>query len=257
MALRELRPTASFLDAMDNFPEFHHGLSRRAMQRHENALAEEVDLVVASSTFLAGKFRGRGLRVARVLNGCTVTPLPDRNPDGRRDPVLGYLGCLGPWFDWPLVARLAQQLPRIRVELVGPCAQRPPADLPSNVRLFPACAQTETAGHLARFSAGLIPFLRNTLTAAVDPIKFYEYRAAGLPVLSTSFGEMALRGSHDGVYFLDRTDDLESVVTRALDRRISRIETEQFRRDHDWQCRFRQADPFHSLFPPQTLTPAA
>ena len=248
-ALRELRPTASFYDAMDNFSEFHRGLARRAMRHSENSLAAEVDLVVASSTFLAGKFRRRGLRVARVLNGCTPAPLPDRKPEGNRNPVLGYVGCMGQWFDWPLVVRLARQLPRVRVELVGPCVGRPPVGLPPNVRLFPPCAQAETAEHLARFSAGLIPFRRNALTAAVDPIKFYEYRAAGLPVLSTTFGEMALRRSHHAVYFLDRTEDLQSVVSQALNHRFSRIELEQFRREHHWQYRFQQADPFHSLLP--------
>jgi glycosyltransferase involved in cell wall biosynthesis len=257
MALRELRPTASFYDAMDNFPEFHRGLSRRAMQRCENALAAEVDLVVASSTFLAGKFRRRGLRVVKVLNGCSPAPLPDRETDGRRDPVLGYLGCMGQWFDWPLVVRLAQQLPGVRVELVGPCTGSPPAGLPPNVCLLPPCAQTQTAGYLARFGAGLIPFLRNSLTAAVDPIKFYEYRAAGLPVLSTTFGEMALRSAQDGVYFLDRTEDLPSVVNQALSRRFNRIETEQFRREHDWRQRFQDGDPFGSLFSLTTLAPAA
>ena len=40
------------------------------MRRHEDAIAAEVDLVVASSTFLADKFARRGLRVEKVLNAC-------------------------------------------------------------------------------------------------------------------------------------------------------------------------------------------
>jgi hypothetical protein len=257
MALRELRPTASFYDAMDDFPEFHRGLSRRVMRRREDALAAEVDLVLASSSYLAGKFRRRGLRVVKVLNGCNPGPLPEWNPNLQRSPVLGYLGCLSQWFDWPLVARLAEQLPWIRIELVGPCLRRPPIDLPSNVSLLAACPQTQTAEHLARFSAGLIPFLRNSLTAGVDPIKYYEYRAAGLPVLSTTFGEMALRGGQDGVHFLDRAEDLRPVVAQALSHQFSRGETEQFRRNHDWKRRFQHADPFRPLFSPRALAPAA
>ena len=68
---------------------------------------------------------------------------------------------------------------------------------------------------------------------------------------------MALRGAQDGVYFLDRAEDLRSVVAQALSHRFSRGETEEFRRDHDWKRRFQQADPFRSLFSPRTLAPAA
>jgi len=256
-ALRQLRPAAAFYDAMDNFPEFHRGLSRRSMRRHEDAIAVEVDLVVASSTFLAEKFARRGLRVAKVLNACTMPSLPVRQPAAGQQPVLGYVGCLGHWFDWPLLVRLAKQLPEIAIELVGPCAARPPARLPPNIRLLPPCPQDAVDAHLARFSAGLIPFRRTPLSAGVDPIKFYEYRAAGLPVLSTTFGEMALRGPGDGVYFLDRADDLPALVSQAISHPLAAAAIEQFRGRHNWQARFRQADPFGALLGARTLRPAA
>jgi hypothetical protein len=259
-ALRELRPAASFFDAMDNFPEFHRGLSRRAMRRHEDAIAEEVDLVLTSSTFLAAKFTRRGLRVEKVLNACEIGKADGggRPAEGSPSPcVLGYLGCLGRWFDWPLVVRLAEATPQARLELIGPCAAAVPRNLPANVRMLPACKQSEVAGHLARFTAGLIPFRNNALTAGVDPIKFYEYRAAGLPVLSTSFGEMALRGRDDGVYFLDRSRDLAAVVSDALGHRYDAAQTRQFRQDNDWASRFRQATLFQSQWPASRMRRAA
>ncbi len=291
-ALDVLKPVAGFFDAMDNFPEFHCGLSRAAMRRHEDAIAAKVDLVVASSTFLEEKFARRGLRVEKILNACETNdergmmndergtindelgmmndergtingecgiergnPIHHssftihHSPDSPDSPVLGYLGCIGRWFDWPLVIRLARAMPQSRVELVGPCVAAPPRTLPANVRLFPACRQSQTAEHLARFSAGLIPFWSNRLTAGVDPIKYYEYRAAGLPVLSTSFGEMALRGRDDGVYFLDRGGDLSNVVAAALEHRCDAAETDRFRRNNNWTSRFHQSNGFRLLWP--------
>ena len=247
-ALRDLRPSASFFDAMDNFPEFYQGLSRRSMQYYEDAVAVEADLIVASSTFLADKFARRGPRVEKILNACDASHLPVWRPAPRNETVLGYLGCMGHWFDWPLVMRLAKACPDTRIELVGPCAVGPPGTLPANIRLLPPCNQREAGQCLKRFSAGLIPFRTTALTAGVDPIKFYDYRACGLPVLSTRFGEMTRRTAEDGVYFMDRTGDLSSVVAQALghaddERRIAR-----FRRDHDWRRRFEQADSFRSLF---------
>ncbi len=52
---------------------------------------------------------------------------------------------------------------------------------------------------MAEFDVGLIPFKQNALTAAVDPIKYYEYRALALPVISTDFGEMHERGDLPGL----------------------------------------------------------
>jgi glycosyltransferase involved in cell wall biosynthesis len=272
-ALRQLQPVASFYDAMDNFPEFHHGLSRWAVRRHEDAVATKVDLIVASSTFLAEKFARRGLRVEKVANACETNdqcrrqhdegkivcepPIPQSSFITHNPPILGYLGCIAHWFDWPLVIRLAKTLPQMRIELVGPCSAAPPETLPANVRLLPACQQSHAAGHLARFSAGLIPFRSSALTAGVDPIKYYEYRAAGLPVLSTSFGEMALRGRGDGVYFLDRGDDWAAAVAAALNHRCDAAEIERFQHDNNWTSRFGQSVGFRSLWPASWIRRAA
>jgi hypothetical protein len=148
-------------------------------------------------------------------------------------------------------------MPQARVELVGPCAVRPPRHLPANVRLFPACRQSEAAGHLARFTTGLIPFQNNALTAGVDPIKFYEYRAAGLPMLSTTFGEMVLRGRDDGVYFLDRTSELAAVVSAAVGHRYDADETRRFREENHWSARFNPSTCFRLYVPAPGMQRAA
>jgi hypothetical protein len=281
-ALRRLHPVASFFDAMDDFPEFHRGLSRRSVRGYEDAVAAEVDLVVASSTFLADKFTRRGLRVEKVLNGCEETDRGEEGEKGRGEdwetkqpllskspplqvspsasltaPILGYLGCIGHWFDWPLVIRLAETMPWARIELVGPCAVGPPSRLPENVTLLPACKQSEASKHLSRFSAGLIPFSSNALTAGVDPIKYYDYRAAGLQVLSTRFGEMALRGGDDGVHFLDQAGGLAEAVSAALVHRCDSTETSRFRRNNNWTSRFRRSDGLRSLLPTSRIRRAA
>jgi glycosyltransferase involved in cell wall biosynthesis len=246
-ALEKLPHRASFYDAMDNFPAFHHGLSRQSVQYYEERIASRVDMVTASSSYLAAKFMNRGLNVKKVPNAYRMATLPPWQPVNHRDVVLGYIGCLGSWFDWPLVLQLARRLPRARLELIGPRHVSPPGNLPSNIYMFPPCKQSEASNHLAGFSAGLIPFRNNSLTAGVDPIKYYEYRAAGLPVLSTSFGEMALRKAEDGVYFLDQANDLSLLVDRALRHRENRTAMTCFRRDHDWRARFITASPFNSL----------
>ena len=84
--------------------------------------------------------------------------------------------------------------------------------------------------------AGLIPFRIDPLTDCVDPVKYYEYRAMGLPVLSTRFGEMRLRGLQDRVAFLDELDrlDLRALARQAADP----AEVGAFRAANTWARRF-------------------
>jgi hypothetical protein len=157
------------------------------------------------------------------------------------------VGCIADWFDWPLVLRLASSVPEVDVELVGPCITPPPQRLPSNVKVQAGCDHRALHAHLSRFTAGLIPFRGNRLTNSVDPIKYYDYRACGLPVLSTNFGEMSYRQSEESVFFLDGGANLGATVRAAISRSIPSSVTESFRQANSWEERFASASMFRAL----------
>ena len=79
-ALQKLPHQASFYDAMDNFPEFHRGLSRQCNTILRRLDCRQVDLVLASSSYLAAKFTNRGLNVQKVLNAYPMATLPPWQP---------------------------------------------------------------------------------------------------------------------------------------------------------------------------------
>jgi hypothetical protein len=72
---------------------------------------------------------------------------------------------------------------------------------------------------MREFAVGLIPFKVDALTEGVDPIKYYEYRALGLPVVGTPFGELR-RKTGDGGLFLTGASDPLSSVRAALAHRV-------------------------------------
>ena len=90
----------------------------------------------------------------------------------------------------------------------------------------------------------VIPFVENSLTACVDPIKYYEYRALGLPVLSSAFGEMTRRRGHNGVYLIDRNANMTELVSEALANCATAESTAHFRLNNSWERRFDQAGIF-------------
>ena len=157
-------------------------------------------------------------------------------------PVLGYVGTIGHWFDWALVFGLAQANPSMCIRLIGPAYMPPPANLPKNIELLPACDHVTAIRFMQEFSVGLIPFKQNDLTASVDPIKFYEYRALGLPVLSTRFGEMTLRDGETGVFLINDQSDLASQVRTAMTYKSVISEIQAFREANSWEARFDESN---------------
>jgi glycosyltransferase involved in cell wall biosynthesis len=62
-------------------------------------------------------------------------------------------------------------------------------DLP-NVRLLGHKAYSELPAYLNCFNVAVIPFKNNELTRGVNPVKLYEYLAAGKPVVSSDLPEV-------------------------------------------------------------------
>ncbi len=232
----------SFYDAMDDFPAFYSGLSRRSMLRREDDLVARVGTILVSSTALKQRFHPHRQRMAFVPNACALESLPPvaALPSRPERVVLGYVGTIAQWFDWPLVIALARQNPSATVRLIGPVHTQVP-ELPSNVDMLPACSHADAIRAMSSFSIGLIPFKRTPLTVSVDPIKYYEYRALGLPVISTPFGEMCHHQSDGGVLLADEHADLARCVATALERHDDPDAIEAFRAANGWDARFDQS----------------
>jgi hypothetical protein len=256
-ALKELRPAHSFYDAMDDFPEFYSGVSKVSVRALEQQIVQLVDVVVTASSELWRKFSAMGHRRRFMANAFDMSALPPPSPPRGR-PVFGYVGCIGSWFDWSLIVRLADAFPDFPVHIAGPCYAQPPRRLPQNVQLFPACAAARAVEHFQSFSVGIIPFKRSPLTDAVDPVKYYGYRAMGLPVLSTAFGEMAHRGVGDRTFLIGDCDAVAETAGAALasaGEDGSAAEVMRFRAEHGWRRRLEDARFFESAeFTPATAS---
>ena len=162
-------------------------------------LLREADRVCVTSGPLVQLARSGGARNPRPIgNGVEVArfqaaPPADFLPGEAGAPVLGYVGSLHSWFDVPLVATLARSLPEARVVLVGPAhpstrgeLERASESTPNLFWLGPK-PYSEIPSIVRAFRVGLIPFRRTPLTEAVNPVKLYEYAAAGVPCVTTRF----------------------------------------------------------------------
>ena len=181
-------------DIMDDFPYFFHGRSRSSMHLMMKQLISKVKYVWFSSHNLEKNYSYLATKYRVILNASSSTLLSKKiqYKRNRNKIIYGYIGSINSWFDWNFVDKLAKTRPNSEIWIIGP-RYIPIPLLPDNVKILPAIEHGEVGKYLSYFSYGLIPFKQNELTDSVDPVKYYEYIAYDIPVISTNFGEMKIR----------------------------------------------------------------
>jgi teichuronic acid biosynthesis glycosyltransferase TuaH len=184
-------------DVMDDYSHFSKGISSKNISRNFNAIISRVNRCFFSSNNLMNKYGGLCDSSHLILNACDqefyqrcLMMQKDKCRDHR---VFGYVGSIAQWFDWDVIIKLALDNPQDKVILIGPNYEVSIPNLPANIELKKAVSHDKIPEIMSSFDFGLIPFKINELTQSVDPVKYYEYVACGLTVISTHFGEMTLR----------------------------------------------------------------
>ncbi|NBF10150.1 glycosyltransferase family 1 protein [Pseudomonas sp. Fl4BN1] len=235
----------SFYDIMDNVPAFYRGWSRRAMRQRQHETAKAVTTALASCSTLQHYWQRQQVDTRLLLNACASERLPSvplSRPAGNAGrPVFGYVGTLAKWFDWDFVLSLALAFPQAEVRLIGLQHGASPTSLPANILRLPSLPHLAALAAMTEFDVGLIPFKSNDITRFVDPIKYYEYRALGLPVVSTAFGEMTVRRHIPGVFLSDSVADIPRSIQQALAFSEPLADTLKFREANSWAKRFESA----------------
>src|SRR5262249_29291815 len=102
-----------------------------------------------------------------------------------------YYGAISAWFDVEAVRFAAERHPEWTFVLIGDSrgAALDSLDALANVHRMGEVAYSELPSHVAAFDVCTIPFDRTPLTEATDPVKLYEYRATGNPIVARRLPE--------------------------------------------------------------------
>ena len=195
----------------------------------ENQAAAHADITFVTSTNLANLKRPFAKRIEYYFNAADVEvfqrtrtetfPRP-AELEGRPGPVIGFVGNLDELrIDYPLLKKIALAHPDKTLLLVGPINSPEPKalglDQLPNVVFAGSRRLHELPPLLQHMDCVLIPFLCNTLTKSIYPLKINEYLAAGKPVVSTAFSE-DIRGFAPHIYLAENHDHFLAQIGPAL-----------------------------------------
>jgi glycosyltransferase involved in cell wall biosynthesis len=209
----------------------YYGLTpdaRRHTEELEKRMIAFADLVIVVSRRLYESKRQFNSKTYLVPNGVNyeayTAALKDSNiPEGLRvikTPRLGYSGLIGDRLNFDMLIDMAQRHPEWSLVFVGEVLlsqQTKPWEtllaLP-NVHYLGQVPVTQVPHYIKGFQVGLMPYLQDLHAENIDPLKLYDYLAAGIPVASIDIP--AAREFSRYIHLADSCRDFAETVRTAL-----------------------------------------
>jgi glycosyltransferase involved in cell wall biosynthesis len=228
-----------------------------------HAALERADAVTVTSPTLRRRvLEARSREVRIIRNGVEFSRFAAPSGPGRPadmppagTQVAGYVGSVYPWLDFGLLDRTIAAMGDITFVVIGPLHPSVASELARltrhpNFRYLGLKPYPDVPAYMGSLDAAIIPFKRTLLTEGVNPVKLYEYSAAGVPTVATDFSDDT--NEFADIVLIARTDaefaaHLRTAVRRRTDRDFTRT-LSAFASANDWDGRARE---FSSLLQPE------
>jgi len=257
-----LQPLAVLYDCVDYHSQFG-GLTRvETVDAMERELAQLSRTVFTTADQLQARMEQWHADVRLLPNAAetnhfetTATAPVHERLQAFKSPRVGYIGGIGAWIDQDFIVRLADARTDVQFVLIGPVEtdvsvlkKRP------NIHLLGLQPYAELPRFLAGFDAVLVPFRITDLANAVNPIKVYEYLAAGRQVIATPMHEV--KKLADLVWIADNPEAGVAILNRILggERKGTDSERQVFLLANSWSARVDKVDAELRKWVPQPLT---
>jgi glycosyltransferase involved in cell wall biosynthesis len=235
---------------VDDFLDYP-GVNQADWARMEAELLDCIDGLVVTARTLARK-RTNDCPLLHLPHGVdfehfqvapAAAPVPELEALPR--PMVGFFGLISSWVDQEVIADLSAHFPEVSFVLLG----RSEVGLERlagrrNVHCLGFVPYAELPRYARYFDVGLIPFVLNRLTRAVNPVKLMEYLALGLPVLATRLPELeAIKGP---IRLAETRDEFRAGLREVLARcgPQTRAEARDVARRNTWDRRVEQLSEF-------------
>lgn len=226
-------------DCMDHHAGFEN--NDASMLDEEDLLLTSADLVITTSQRLSDIISEKADNVI-IRNGAEVgyfVKEPKEIYLTKSRPIVGYYGAIAEWFDIDLLVKCAKQYPQYDFMLIGGVTcDISKAEKLDNIKFLGEVVYDKLTGYLKSFDVCLIPFKLIELTLCTNPVKVYEYLAAGKPVVCTAMPEVKI--IDDMVHVAENHDAFVAgieIAMKEVSNNCLSEERKQWSLTHDWASR--------------------
>lgn len=220
--------------------------------RKERLAVLQADLVLVSSFGLQQKLSSIKTPIFRVPNAANFELFSEANAhekpaellrlSGRKTIFLaGNISQLR--IDYALLYAIAKHFSDCDLVIAGPVQSKELVqfglDKMANISWLGTLPLAHIAQILNHADCAIIPFLKNTLTAGIYPLKINEYLASGKPVVSTHFSE-DIGAFSDCIYLAETPQEFIKHIEKALSEPKDKNVTErrqQIAKNNNWSAR--------------------
>ena len=245
--IHQFKGTLLVYDRCDRFYKFK-GASKTVFL-NDIKLMKKARLVINSSYNLYKEATMYNKNSVVIRNGVDLALLKEtrRLSKETNKKVIGFIGAVSSWLDFKLLKKLAKTYQEYDIHVVGPIGgvkrDQDLIDLRrmENVKFFGKVSHDKLPTYLKEFNIGIVPFIVNELTEAVDPVKVYEYMAAGKPVVTTNLPE--LYRLKDYIYIAKNKDEFIEFCRQAIENpKISSEQLTKTAMENTWERRVEQIE---------------
>ena len=216
----------------------------------EKKFIKKCDLIITTADELKRSKQHLNSNIISISNGANIDHFSQTQKSHIKiaeelkqisNPIVGYIGTIFEWInqDWiyyaaeensnysfifigPITTNISKLKNRKNIYFLGP---RPYEDLPK---------------YLKAFSIAIIPFTIDGVTLKASPIKFYEYLASGVPIVSTALPD--LEPFKEISSLVTTKDEFNKQIIALINNDSNELKSKRMEiaKSYSWEARFNQ-----------------